>query len=145
MIKFNQFVRASVLSAAMFGSLGLASHAFAYDAQDIYEAQQAFTLAQDQLNDDSYYAYTSIPQQREDAYYAMVQWKDGCQWLGPTQDAVNCIFDAEDWYQLQMDDLDATYDDYVYNKIPQDTMDYNNAAAWLDTVTNDQNGQHGVP
>jgi hypothetical protein len=128
MIKFNQIVRASILSLTLAGGFGVAGHAFAYDQADIDDARDAYTnlvgsVAADEDNiaqNDSNY---------DVAIYDCINYvnDDSRAW---------CIEDAEEAWT----DNDTVLESQLTTD--QDALDL--AQSWLDTVTNDQNGMHGV-
>lgn len=129
MIKFNQIVRASVLSLTLAGGLGLASHAFAYDQADIDDATNEYYERLEIVSYDQ-----SLVDQNQSDYDSTMYY---CNNFVNDDSRAWCYEDAwEAWY-WEDQDLRATLADDQYL--------LNNAQSWLYTVTNDQNGMHLTP
>jgi hypothetical protein len=142
MIKFNHFVRASVLSLTLAGGLALAGHAFAYDAADLSDAEAAVSTAQTQADYDQDQMDALAAQQADaDAYYNSAPsfcpyWSEGYS---------QCMYDVEDWWRATTQSINDQTAVLYFQLLDTDQPALDAAIAWRDEVADDQNGQHGVP
>lgn len=174
MMKFNQIVRASVLSLTLVAGGLCASHALAYDQADIdnatsdyYERTSAVAFLQGLIGSaEAQVAYDSQVVENDRAQYASnYAAYEGDQaacwmWLHTfMQDQIGqCLGDAYNTYldrnaqtdiQVQIDESILFTDSSELTGLQAELADAQSlletAIAWLSTVTNGQNGQHGVP
>jgi hypothetical protein len=142
MMKFNQIVRASALSLTLVGGLGLAGHAFAYDQADLDDATAAVETAGAPLLQALGDMASLFPEPigpYDDVWTLYYIGYDGCTGGGgPNADpwAINDCREMWNEWKPAADDAQSRYNDAAYA--------YDQAVFWLNTVSSDQNGQHGI-
>lgn len=145
MIKFNHFVRASVLSLTLAGGLALSGHAFAYDQADIDETQAAVDAAQGDVDG------TVADSQSLDPDPDLTAYDDG-----PINEQYSAGYSSCDGWLvgLYFSEYYDCQDAWVawHNAALQYNSDYTTHISTLNyyqdrltMITNDQNGMHGVP
>jgi hypothetical protein len=140
MMKFNQFVRASVLSITLAGGLAFTSNALAYNANDLYEAQNQLSTAEANLNaalagyQNAYYTYMDNQNAIESEYQAM---------SNPCMDGP-CWDQAWDWYTNAVAENEA---EYASAGGDVDAAQWAYDAAWdsYEFISAHQNGIQGQP